>query len=163
MSHHKSEPAKELDQVRSFRSEIDRVFDDFFRPLASWGKEGAARQPLTFSFPAVDASFIPSVDVKDTGEGYLVTAELPGFTREEVELTLTENSLSLKGEHREEKERKEEAYFMREISSGSFRRVIGLPGPIDTDKVSARMKDGVLTVTLAKSDKPKKLDISIGD
>ena len=132
------------DPFISFRREMDRLFDDFVsgRGMTRWPGEGAG----------VDLRF----DVAETDNEVKVTAELPGVDEKDVEVTLTDDLLTIKGEKKREQEKKEESYHMVERSYGSFARSLRLPFPVDQSKVEARFRNGVLTVTLPKPPEAQK-------
>ena len=96
------------------------------------------------------AEFLPQVEVTETGKEVRVTAELPGLEEKDVELTVLDNMLSIKGEKKEEKEEEEHNYYHSERSYGYFHRTIPLPQGIDADNAKAKFKKGVLTVTIPK-------------
>ena len=124
-----------LKPLADFRREIDRLFDRFFEA------------PAAFDF---ETSFSPKIEVSENDKNYVVKAELPGMDEKDVEVSLEDNVLTIKGEKKEEKEdRKKDAYF-REISYGSFYREIPLQHEIDEDKIEAKFKKGVLKITLPK-------------
>lgn len=127
------------DLMDGFQREMNRLFDDFFRspafPGGQWPLGGA----------------MPRVDVEETESEYRVSVELPGIDEKNVNLTLTDNVLTVRGEKKAEREEKDKNYYLSERSFGSFRRAIPLPTEIDEDKVEARFKNGVLTVRLPKS------------
>lgn len=123
------------------RREIDRLFDDFVKgmDLQTW--------------PAVEeesTAFMPKLDVRETEKDIVVTAELPGVNERDVEVTLSDDILSIRGEKKEEKEEKLKGYYRMERSYGSFHRSIRLPQEIETDKVQAVFKNGVITITMPK-------------
>lgn len=149
----------ELEPVRGLRDEIDRLFDEFFqgwwRPLGTdW--PGPRLRSLAGS-----AEFLPNVNLKETEGEYLITAELPGLAKEDIQVSLTEDSVILSGERKLEKESKREAYHYRETSHGSFERVIPLPGQIKTAGAKAQLKDGVLTLVLPKAEETKRKEVSV--
>jgi len=94
--------------------------------------------------------FLPSIDVREDEKEISVKAELPGMEEKDIEVTLSDDALTISGEKKEEKETKGKDYYHRETSYGSFRRVIPLPAGINTEKVEARFKNGVLTVTMPR-------------
>jgi HSP20 family protein len=96
-------------------------------------------------------SFSPTVNVKETENAIEVTAEVPGLKPEEIEVSLTGNILTLKGEKNEEKEETKGSYHLVERRFGSFSRSFRLPMEVDRAKVQAKHKDGVLSVTLPKA------------
>jgi HSP20 family protein len=96
-------------------------------------------------------TFMPQVDVADTDKEIKVSVELPGLDDKDVEVSLTRETLTIKGEKREEKEEKGKDYYRSERSFGSFTRTIPLPFEIDAEKAAASFKKGVLTVNLPKT------------
>ncbi|WP_243444780.1 Hsp20/alpha crystallin family protein [Sphingosinicella humi] len=89
----------------------------------------------------------------ESDEAYKLTAELPGIDAANVEVTVAEGVLTITGEKKEEREEKEKNYYFSERSYGSFQRSLQLPGDAAADKITARSKDGVLTITLPKDEK----------
>ena len=144
-------PGRATDSWRSFRDEMDRVFDRFsgafgmpaLRRMFDW--EPAPRYESSFAFAA------PSVDVAEDDKAFKITAELPGLEAKEVEISLSGDVLVLKGEKKEEKEQKDKNYYMSERSYGLFERAFALPDGIDRDKIAADLVKGVLTITLPKT------------
>jgi HSP20 family protein len=94
---------------------------------------------------------VPVVDITQTDKGYEITAELPGMEDKDIEVKLANGVLTIRGEKRDEKEEKNKDYYLRERSFGSFERSFQVPENIDTDKISAGFKKGVLTIMLPKS------------
>src|SRR3974377_359131 len=133
----------------NFRREVDRLFDDF--------SGGMWRSP--FGRPCFDierraetaVGSVPAVDITQTDKGYEITAELPGMEDKDIEVKLANGVLTIRGEKRDEKEEKQKDYYLRERSFGSFERSFQVPENIDTDKISAGCKKGVLTIILPKS------------
>lgn len=124
------------------RRDIEQLFDDFSRGF------GIER----FSPALRERTFNPRVDVSETDKEIRVTAELPGLQEKEIELSITDDSLTIKGEKKEEKEEKEEqkGYYRMERTYGSFTRVIALPSEVQTDKAKASFKNGVLSIEMPK-------------
>lgn len=140
--------AGEDDPFRSLQTEINRVFENFWRGLpAPTGGFGAG-----WPFEAAT----PRVDVSETDKEIEITAELPGLSENDVEISLTEDVLTLKGEKKSEREEKDKNYYVSERSFGSFRRSIPLPSGVDQDKVKATFKNGVLRITVPKTEEAKK-------
>lgn len=112
-------------------------------------------EPFTSLMPSLGTgtgqSYLPRFDVKETKDRYVFTADLPGIKEEDVNVSLTGNQLVISGK-REEEETKEEAgkWHLYERSYGSFNRSFALPDGVDSDQVTADLKDGVLTVTVGK-------------
>ncbi len=136
--------------VNRLRRDMDdlwsRFFDDSSLPLIPQ-TEGPA--------------FIPTVNVKETDNALEVTAEVPGLKPEEIEVNLTGNILTLKGEKKEEKEESKGSYHLVERRFGSFQRSFRLPMDLDRAKVQAKHKDGVLTITLPKAAKETSTAIKV--
>ncbi|MFC4625558.1 Hsp20/alpha crystallin family protein [Daeguia caeni] len=133
----------ERDPFLSLQREINRLFDDVFRGFGS-------------GLPAFSASpFLgkgwPSIEISDSAKEIKVTAEVPGLEEKDIEVLLDDGMLTLKGEKRSETEDKEKQFSERFY--GRFERSIPLGAEIEEDKVDARFKNGVLTITLPKSEK----------
>lgn len=155
----KATPARTPDVWHSFRSEMDRLFDRFstgfglptFRRMLD--VEPAWSSESSFSFAA------PAVDVTEDDKAYKITAELPGIEEKNIEVTVSGDMLTLKGEKRYEKEEKDKNRYMSERAYGSFQRSFLLPEGVDRDKIAADLAKGVLTITLpktAEAQKPQK-------
>lgn len=129
---------------RSFRTEMDRLFDRFT------GGFGILPFPGFRSEPAFALPF-PAVDINEDEKFFKVTAELPGMTDKDVDVSLSGNTLVIKGKKEEEKEQKEKGYYLSERSYGEFQRSFILPEGIDAEKIEASVSKGVLTVTVPKT------------
>jgi|JI10StandDraft_1071094.scaffolds.fasta_scaffold263484_2 HSP20 family protein len=145
---------------RSLRQQIDRLIEDFDRTMLP----GHWFDMTPFAKLKSDMGMVvPAIDVVDDGNSYRVTAELPGISEKNIDVTKDGDFLTIKGEKKEEREQKEKGYFMSERSFGSFERSLRLPNGIDDSKIAAKFENGVLTVTLPKTaetvSKPKKIDI----
>ena len=103
----------------------------------------------------------PPVDVYQTDDDIVVKATLPGFTKDDVDITLTDNILTLRGKIEKEEESEEKSYYIREQSYDSFERSLRLPVEVDLKKVEALFEDGILTINLPKAEavKPKSIMI----
>jgi HSP20 family protein len=135
-------------------SDIDRLFDDFIG--RRWMRPFGWERPL-----AEMPELMPSVDVIDREDEVVVRAEVPGYKKEEIEISVSDSMLTIKGEtKREEKEEKGD-YYRCEISRGAFTRTLDLPARVDDSKAKAAMKDGVLELTLPKVEKSKRRTIAI--
>jgi HSP20 family protein len=112
-------------------------------------------------FPEIQSAYLPAFDIKETANGYVFIADLPGVKLEDMDINLTGNRLTITGK-RESAERKEgENYFATERSFGSFSRTFSLPEGVDPNGVGAELKNGVLTLTVPKMPEiqPKKITI----
>ncbi len=129
----------------SFQREMNRLFDNFFSGfgLSSWA-------PFE---RGVTQTFTPKVDVSETEKEIRISAELPGMEEKDVDVSLTRDALTIKGEKKSETEDKGKDYYRVERSYGSFTRTIPLPVEVDADKVEATFKKGVLDITLPKTAK----------
>jgi HSP20 family protein len=121
----------------SLKQELER----FFGPLGELKLD---------EFPAM-GEWAPSMDVAETKEALVVKAEVPGLDPKDIQISLQEQFLTIKGEKRQEKEEKDERYHRVERSYGSFARSVRLPVGVDGSKVTAAFKNGLLTVTLPKT------------
>jgi HSP20 family protein len=138
----KWEPFKELDIMRN---EMDRLWDSFFegRPKVRFGE------------------WFPSLDVTETKNDIVVKVELPGMDQKDIDISLSDGHLIIKGEKKQEKEEKEENYHFIERSYGNFTRSVQLPKEVKRDKISASYKNGILKVVLPKSEEAKKKEVKI--
>lgn len=126
---------------RSLHREIDRVFDEFTRAVP-WGEEatngnGAHR-------------FAPRIDMRETDKALEITAELPGVDEKDIDVTVTNDVMTIKGEKKSETEKKDTDFHMVERSYGMFQRSLALPYEVDADKVEAKFENGVLKVSMPK-------------
>jgi HSP20 family protein len=145
---------------QSLRDRIDRLMDEFDRGLfpSRWMEMTPFSQLTSES-----RGLVPAVDVIDEEKAYRVTAELPGLSEKDIEVTKDGDLLTIKGQKKEEREEKEKGYFLSERHFGSFERSLRLPEGIDDAKIEAKFENGVLTVVLPKTpeavSKPKKIAI----
>jgi len=139
-------PSRISEHFQTLRSEMDRLFDNFLTGMP----------PLTPSFTGFHQAFpaaqglTPAWDVKETEKEFVVTADLPGIDEKDIELTIRDGVLRLRGEKKSEKTSVGSNYHVMERSHGSFHRSIRLPASIDEDKIAARFDRGVLTITVPK-------------
>jgi len=135
----------EFDRIKR---EMDRVWDSFLegRPMrrAEEGRE-----------------WLPSIDVSETKNDLVIKAELPGLDPKDIDISMSNGYLTIRGEKKNEKEEKDENYHLIERSYGSFTRSVRLPREVQSDKITASFKNGVLRVTLPKSEESKKKEIKI--
>jgi HSP20 family protein len=134
----------------SLREEMDRMFERFW---PGFGLPASGRWPELEPFWRVTGLAAPAVDLVETDKDYRIKAELPGMDEKDIELSLTEDMLSIKGEKKEEHEEKEEGYYLAERRYGAFERSFRLPEEVEADKIEASFQKGVLTVILPKSPK----------
>ncbi|CAN5687889.1 Hsp20/alpha crystallin family protein [soil metagenome] len=135
------------DPFRDFQREVGRIFENF-EPLQN------LRTPRPF----------PSINLYDSGEQYTLTAELPGVSPEEIDLAITGDVLTLRGERKRPEGITDESYRRQERTFGRWARSISLPERVDGTQVTAGYNDGILTVTLPKAEvaKPRHISVSSG-
>jgi HSP20 family protein len=142
------------DPFAQFRREMDRLFDDFFAPAEA--RSFASGEPG-------GVMVTPTIDVNETDKSYVVTAELAGVDQKDIELSLHDNALTLRGEKRSERSHGDGGRRYSERSFGRFQRTIPFETEVDAEKVEARCENGVLTVTLPKNakahDKTRRIEI----
>ena len=140
-------PWRPFGELTSLRREMDRLWENFFgeRPLPKiWEREWA-----------------PSLEMSETKDNFVVKAEVPGIDVKDIGISLTGDVLTIKGEKRQEKEEKEEDYHLVERSYGSFSRSVRLPAEVESDRIKASYKNGILNITLPKSEKVKAKEVKI--
>lgn len=133
------------DPFTNLQREIDRVFDQFHRQDA-W--------PFPVSGPG-NGKLVPRINVSETETEIEVTAELPGVEDKEIDVSLTDDLLTIRGEKKTESEKQEKDYRLVERSYGAFERAMRLPCEVEADKIDATFKNGILTVKLPKSQAAK--------
>jgi len=134
-----------FDPFYPLRNEIEKNFFDFFSPVSR-----------------NTAGYIePAVDVVEQNDNIVVKAQVPGIPKENIVIEVNGDQLTIKGEHKQEKEEKKENFYRQEIQYGSFYRIIDLPSEVEKNEAEATLKDGVLEITLKKnkSASPKKIEI----
>ncbi len=131
------------DALLDLREEMNQLFEEFF-----------SSSPMTMSPFSEETSlagdFIPHTDIKESEKEITVSAELPGMEAEDIDISITGNTLTITGKKKHEKEEKGERYYRSERSYGSFRRSIPLPDNVQEDKIEATYQQGVLNVSLPK-------------
>jgi HSP20 family protein len=130
------------------REPFSRLFEGFFNEAQ--GEEVSNR------------SWVPPVDIQETGDGYRLQAELPGLTRDDINITLENNVLRLSGERKFERDARKESFQRIERTYGAFSRAFALPQQVNPEGVQASFENGVLTITVPKAEqaKPRKIAIS---
>jgi HSP20 family protein len=136
--------------VLSLREAMNQLVEEsFVRPATSQGGK----------------NFVPALDLSETAEGYLVEAALPGINSEDVEVTVENNVLTIKGETRQEVDDQKRNFHRVERRFGSFQRTIGLPTTVKADAIQASLTNGVLRLEIPKAEevKPRKISVNIGE
>ena len=133
--------------IFSIQDDMNRLFEDFFLP-----GEGGGGGLL---------SFVPSVDLSETKDQIKVKVDLPGISEKDIEVTMENNVLTIKGKRESEKETKDESYYSRERVCGTFLRQITLPKKVNPESVKAKFKNGVLDIAMDKAQEERSKLIEI--
>ena len=144
------EPVRELS---SLQNEMNRVFNTFFDAPATPGNGGGARR------------WVPSMDLVETEDHFVLRADLPGMSEDDINIEFEDGTLTVSGERKAEHETKNEGYYRVERATGVFSRSLTLPEGVDADAVEASFDKGVLEVLIPKPEqrKPRRVAISVGD
>ena len=136
-----------LREMAAWRNAMNRLFEDTAE-LGLWDRSEA---------------WALALDVAETEDSFLVKASIPGINPEDLEITLTDNVLTIKGEIEESSELEEAQWHMRERRFGSFQRSITLPTPVDANAIEATYEDGVLSLNVPKVEevKPKRIEVKV--
>ena len=145
----------------TLRHEIDRLFEDFDDGMwrSRFGRPMFDLQPFWSRGSTWTA--VPAVDIAETDKAYEITAELAGMDEKNIEVKFADGVLTIRGEKKDEKEEKKKDYYLSERRYGSFQRSFAVPDGVDTDKIEAHFKNGVLTVTLPKTVQAQKSEKKI--
>lgn len=132
--------------LSTLRREMDRLFENFFDvgPQRLW-----------------ERSIEPAVEVSDTKDTVVVKVQVPGMSKDNIQVNITEDTLTLKGELKEEEKKEEKNYYRQEFRYGAFTRTIALPSSVQGDKATAQLKDGVLEISIPKSEQAKVKQIPV--
>jgi HSP20 family protein len=139
----KWEPSEGL---ATLQREVNRLFESFFD-----GSPWRAGEAMT----------APAVEVADTKEAVVVKVQVPGVSKEQIQIAVSEGALTIKGETKEEEKKEEKNYIRREFRYGAFTRTIPLPAGAQAEKATAQLKDGVLEITVPKSEEARVKEIPI--
>lgn len=140
-------PWRPFRELTTLREEMDQLWNRFF---GEWPSMEPSR-----------GEWAPSLDVSETKDNIVVKAEVPGMDAKDIDISLANDALTVKGEKKQEKEEKDENYHRVERSYGGFSRSVRLPKDVQSDKIKASYKNGVLKITLPKSEEAKKKEIKI--
>jgi HSP20 family protein len=152
-------PVARSHPLMTLRDEVDRLFESFFPTahgmfeLDPFRRAGAAFRSL--------GDIAPEVDVKETGDRFEITAELPGLDEKDVEVSIRDGILAISGEKKSERKEEKADYHLSERSYGSFTRAFRLPETADEEKVEAEFSKGVLTVSVPKRPEAKRQEKKI--
>jgi HSP20 family protein len=143
------EPVRELNTIQN---EMNRLFNTFFEA------------PTQGNGPSTARRWLPAMDLVESGDEFVLRADLPGLGEDDVNIELEDNVLTISGERKSEHEEREEGYYRVERASGSFSRSLTLPEGVNSEKVRASFDRGVLEVRIPKPEqrKPRKVQISAG-
>ena len=134
-------------ELTTLRREMDRLFERFLGELPGPDLSGMG--------------WAPRLDLTETKDSLIVKAELPGLEAKDLDISVSGNTLNIKGEKKQVREEKDEHHHLIERSYGAFSRTVELPAPVAPDKIKAAFKDGVLTITLPKTEEAKRKAIPI--
>ena len=156
-----SDVFREWGALDSLLFDVDRAMDTVRRRFwrSPMGRTVTDVEPFLRS--DIGWAATPVVDIVEKDKQYLITAELPGLDADNIELKIANNTLTIKGEKKQEREEKKENYHFSERRYGSFQRSFTVPAGTDADKIEASFKNGVLTVTLPKTDEAIKAEKKI--
>jgi HSP20 family protein len=148
--------SKELAKTESTRQlspfeEMERRFEDFFRrPFSLFAPSWVPRLRMH------ELEMTPTVDIFEDGGDVVIKAELPGMKKEDIDVKLTEDTVTISGEKKKEEKVEKKNYYRLERSYGSFTRASNLPSEVQTDKAKAQFKDGILEIRVPKTEEAKK-------
>jgi HSP20 family protein len=131
--------------------------------LVGLGRLSDLQDELDRLFGSPSEAWAPALDVREDKNNFIVRTEVPGLKREDIDVSLQDGALVISGERKIEKVEEDVEVHRQERYYGKFQRALSLPEPVVADKVKAEYKDGVLTITLPKTEeaKPKKIDVSV--
>ena len=148
-------PWRPFGELTGWERDMDRMLEDFFgRRVRPWWPERFFRPDEMEVRP-------PVVDVFEEKEDIVVKAELPGMDKDNIEVNLTDHTLTIKGEKKKEEEVKKENYYRAERSYGSFLRTLQLPTEVKSDAVKAAFKNGILEIRMPKTEEAKSKEIKV--
>jgi HSP20 family protein len=154
----KTAPARALTPFE----EMDRMLDRFFEGALprGWLRPLRWERPLLGELTAAEAR-MPHVDLVERDEEVVLRAEVPGVEKKDIDVSITGNSVTIKGQTRHEEKEEKGEYYRCEISRGAFSRTVALPAPVDPDRANASFKDGILEITLPKVEKAKRRTLKL--
>jgi HSP20 family protein len=138
--------SKPQNQLSRLNNEINDLFSRFF---------GDSDKPF------YDNTLWPAIDIHQDENNVTINAEVPGCEPDDIDISISDNTLTITGEKKLESEKKEKGYYHLERTYGNFRRELTLPSDIDTEKIDASCKNGVLSITLPKTEKAKPLKVKV--
>lgn len=152
--------ATALRPLENLRRQVDRLFEDFDRGWhLPFSRSGFETEP--FWRRELSLSGMPAVDIIEKDDAYEITAELPGMDEKNVQVKLSNGTLTITGEKKDEREEKRKDYYLSERHYGSFQRSFGLPDGVDPEKIEAHFSKGVLTLHLPKKPEAQQAEKTI--
>jgi HSP20 family protein len=151
-----AQPSRGLSTFFDFDKEFERAFENFF-------KRGWPSAPR-WEFPKVSGAFgdkAPNVNLIDRDDEVVIEAELPGVDKDDLDVSLSENSVTIKASTKKEEVKEEGEYHRREISTGYYSRTLPLPAAVQGAQAKAELKDGMLKLTLPKAEQAKRVNIKV--
>jgi len=155
----KVEPTKAMSPFQEMErrfQEMEKRFEDFFRRpfslIPSWWPR--------LRLPEME-EVSPSMDIFTEGDDVVVKTELPGMKKEDIDISLTKDTITISGEKKKEEKVEKKDYYSLERSYGSFKRSFSLPAEVQTEKASAKFKDGVLEIRIPKTEEVKKKETKV--
>ncbi len=136
-----------FNEIKDIQDSINKLFDDNIIKKRSRSSE--------------EAYWLPVVDIAETKDSYKIEAELPGIPKKDIDISVSGNLLTIKGEKQQEKEDKDKNYYRKERISGIFQRQLVLPQDVQADKIKANYKDGLLEITIPKVEEKKSKKIIV--
>lgn len=136
-------PARDM---LTFQDEVNRMIDSFFKPTPA---------------DVTGGNWIPAVDVRETETDFIVRSELPGVSKDDIKINLVNNTLTIRGDKKQETEEKKGNWHHLERVFGTFERALTLPASVQPDKIKARFTDGVLEITVPKAEAARTREIKI--
>jgi HSP20 family protein len=153
----KARPARALSPLQEMERMMERMFEGF---APAWLPSRWER-PVWRELAAPFEGKMPTVDVVDRESEVVVRAELPGVEKKDLDVTMSDNTVTIKGSVKHEEKEEKGDYYRREISEGSYARTVMLPAEVDGSKAKAQFKDGLLELTLPKVEKSKRRSIAV--
>jgi HSP20 family protein len=151
-------PSKAASRFDEFEQEMERMFESFLsrnwlRPFRDF--------PALPGFRGTFEARLPKVDVIERDAEIAVKAELPGFEKKDIEVSLTDRTLTIRGSTRKETQEEKGEYYRREISTGEISRTVTLPAEVDGTKAKAEFKDGLLEIVVPKTEKSNRVQVEV--
>ncbi len=143
-----------FEEVGTLRRAMDRLFDDFFSPVRRSTRELAARGLAAMEWE-------PAVEMYETDHEVVVRAEMPNIDPKSVDISVTSDAITLKGQTKSEEEQKDRNYYRRELRYGAFVRTLSLPTEVKSAEAKATYKDGVLEVKIPKSERVRPTSVKV--